>query len=64
VAPGALLATLLWLIAPALFSFYLAHLSRYDAMYGSLGAVAGVIMWFYVTVYVALPGAELNAELE
>lgn len=64
VAPGALLATLLWLIASALFSFYVGHLSRYDAMYGSLGAVAGVMMWFYVTAYVALLGAALNAELE
>ena len=55
---------LLWLIGSTLFSVYVGHLPRYDAMYGSLGAVAGVIMWFYVTVYVALPGAELNAELE
>ncbi len=64
VAPGALLATLLWLVASALFSFYVGRLSTYDAMYGSLGAVAGVMVWFYVTAYVVLLGAELNAELE
>ncbi len=64
VMPGSLLATLLWLIASAVFSFYVGHLSSFDAMYGSLGAVAGVMMWFYVTVYVVLLGAELNAELE
>jgi len=64
VAPGATLATVLWLIVSVVFSFYVGHLSSYDAMYGSLGAVVGVMMWFYVTVYVVLLGAELNAELE
>ncbi len=64
VAPGAVLATLLWLGASALFGFYVGHLSSYDAMYGSLGTVVGVMMWFYVTAYVVLLGAELNAELE
>ena len=64
VAPGALLATVLWLLVSLLFSFYVGHLSSYDAMYGSIGAVVGVMMWFYVTVYVVLLGAELNAELE
>jgi membrane protein len=64
VAPGALLATVFWLILSWLFSYYVGHLSSYDAMYGSIGAVVGVMMWFYVTVYVVLLGAELNAELE
>jgi membrane protein len=64
VTPGSLVATVLWLVASVLFSFYVGHLSAYDATYGSLGAVAGVMMWFYVTVYVVLLGAELNAELE
>ena len=64
VAPGAILATVLWLVVSVLFSFYVGHLSSYDAMYGSIGAVVGVMMWFYVTVYVVLLGAELNAELE
>jgi membrane protein len=64
VTPGSLLATVLWLAASALFSFYVGHLASYDAMYGPLGAVVGVMMWFFVTVYVVLLGAELNAELE
>ena len=64
VIPGAVTATVLWLAASLLFSFYVGHLSSYDAMYGSLGSVVGVMMWFYVTGYVVLLGAELNAELE
>ena len=64
ITPGSLLATVLWVLASALFSFYVGHLASYDATYGPLGAVAGVMMWFFVTVYVVLLGAELNAELE
>jgi membrane protein len=64
VTPGAVVATVLWLVVSVLFSFYVGHLSSYDAMYGSIGAVVGVMMWFYVTAYVVLLGAELNAELE
>ena len=64
VTPGAMVATLLWLVASALFSYYVGHLASYDATYGPLGAVIGVMMWFYVSAYVVLLGAELNAELE
>jgi membrane protein len=64
VTPGSAIATLLWLIASAAFSFYVGHFASYDATYGPLGAVIAVMMWFWVTAYVVLLGAELNAELE
>jgi membrane protein len=64
VTPGSLFATLLWLLASALFSFYVQHLASYDATYGPLGAVVGVMMWFYVSALAVLVGAELNAGLE
>jgi len=64
VTPGSLLATILWLLASALFSFYVQHLASYDSTYGPLGAVVGVMMWFYVSALVVMIGAELNAELE
>ena len=64
VTPGSVLATLLWVVASTLFSLYVGRIASYDLTYGPLGAVVGVMMWFYVTVYVVLLGAELNAELE
>ena len=64
VTPGSGVATILWLLASALFSFYVQHLASYDATYGPLGAVVGVMMWFYVSALAVLVGAELNAELE
>ena len=64
VTPGALVSTVLWLIASFGFSYYVGHIASYDATYGPLGAVIGIMMWFFVTAYVVLIGAELNAELE
>jgi len=64
VSPGALLATIAWLIGSALFSIYTANFGRYNQTYGSLGAVIVVMLWLFLTVAVVLVGAELNAELE
>ncbi len=64
IAPGAITATLLWLVASELFTFYVAQLSNFGATYGSIGAVVGLMLWFYVTVYVVLLGAELNSKLD
>ncbi len=64
IGTGALVATLVWLLASVALSFYVAHLASYDATYGPLGAVVGLMMWFYATVYAVLLGAELNAVLE
>ena len=64
ITPGSLLATLLWLVGSALFSFYVGHIASYDAIYGPLATVVGVMMWFWVSVYVVLLGAELDAARE
>jgi membrane protein len=64
VTPGSLVATVLWLLASVLFSVYVGRFASYSVTYGPIGAVVAVMMWFYVTVYVVLLGAELNAELE
>lgn len=64
VTPGSIVATVIWVAASALFSYYVAQFATYDATYGPLGTVVAVMMWFYVTAYAVLLGAELNAELE
>ena len=64
ITPGSAIATVIWVLASVLFSAYVEHVASYDATYGPLGAVIGIMMWFYVTAFVVLFGAELNAELE
>jgi membrane protein len=64
ITPGATLATVLWLIASELLSFYVSRMGSFGATYGSLGAAVGVMLWFYISAYAVLLGAELNARLE
>jgi membrane protein len=64
IVPGTALATLLWLLSSYLLSQYVGKLANFDATYGSLGAVVGIMLWLYVSAYAALLGAELNAQLE
>jgi membrane protein len=61
---GAVAATILWVVASLLFSWYAANFANYNKTYGSVGAIVVLLMWFYLTAYVVLIGAELNAEME
>src|SRR5215211_126725 len=64
VSPGSLLAVLLWIIASALFAFYVANFSSYNKTYGALGGVIVFLTWLWITNNVILLGAEVNAEME
>ncbi|WP_230482028.1 YihY/virulence factor BrkB family protein [Sphingomonas sp. Leaf21] len=63
-SPGAIGATLLWLAGTAAFGFYVSRFGNYGATYGSLSAVIVTLTWLWLSAYVFLLGAELNAELE
>jgi membrane protein len=64
VSSGALIATVLWLGGSALFSIYVSHFASFGKSYGSLGAVVALLMWLYLSSFVVLLGAEINAEVE
>ncbi len=64
VTPGSILAAALWLAASLVFSFYVSNFGAYDATYGTLGSVVVALLWFWISAYAVLLGAELNAELE
>jgi membrane protein len=64
VSVGSLFATVVWLIASAAFSLYVSNFANYDRLYGSLGAVIILLFWLYISFYIVLIGAEINAELE
>ena len=61
-APGTLLAIALWLVASGGLDFYVDQIGSFGATYGLIGAVIGVVLWLFVSVYAVPQGAELNAE--
>lgn len=60
---GAVTATLLWAAASLGFSLYVTHFAAYDAAYGALGAAVALLGWLYLSVYLILLGAELDAAI-
>ncbi len=64
ISVGAVLGTLLWLLASAAFSLYVSEFQTYNKTYGSLAAFVVLLMWFYITAYVILLSAEIDAEIE
>ncbi len=62
--PGALVATVLWLITTAGFAWYVNHLANYKLFYGSAVAVIVLLIWLYLVACISLIGCEFNAEQE
>jgi membrane protein len=61
---GSIFAAVVWLAVSVLFSWYLGNFANYNATYGALGAVVGLMMWMWLSTIVVLVGAELNSEIE
>ena len=64
VSPGAIAATVLWIVASIGFTVYVANFSSYDKTYGSLGGVIILLTWLYLSVLAVLFGAVINAQSE
>lgn len=60
---GAVVASLLWIAGSASFSKYLSNFGNYNEVYGSLGAVIALIMWFFLSAFAVLLGAALDVEI-
>jgi membrane protein len=61
---GAVIATVLWIAGSVLFSIYVTQFGNYNETYGSVGAIVILLMWFLLSSYAVLIGAEVNAEME
>jgi membrane protein len=64
VVPGAVLATLLWLLTTIVFAWYVRNVANYNVLYGSVGAGLALLVWMYVLAIIALFGCEFNAAYE
>ena len=64
VTPGAVMATVLWVLVSVAFSIYTSNFGKYNETYGALGAIVVTMLWLQLTALAVLLGAELNAEME
>jgi membrane protein len=63
-SPGAILGALLWTLGTAAFAFYIQNFSNYQNTYGALAGVVIFMLWLYLSAYIVLLGALVNAEAE
>ena len=61
---GALVAAGLWVLGSVAFSLYVNNFGSYNKTYGALAGVVILLLWLYLTSYIVLLGAEINAESE
>ncbi|AOZ14047.1 MULTISPECIES: YihY/virulence factor BrkB family protein [Pseudomonas] len=64
ITPGSVLAVVVWIAASLGFAFYVKTFADYNAMYGSIGAIIVLLLYFYISAAVLLLGAEMNAVIE
>jgi membrane protein len=60
---GAVIVIVLWIAASVGLSYYLSNFASYNEAYGSLGAVISLLLWLYISAYLILLGAVLNAQI-
>ena len=61
---GSGVALAVWIVASIGFRVYTSTFGSYNESYGSLAAVVILLLWLFITAFVILLGAEINAELE
>jgi membrane protein len=61
---GVIVSTILWIFGSILFTVYIYYFGSYNKTYGSLGLPLVLLTWMWLSVFVVLFGAEINAEAE
>lgn len=64
VSPGSFLGVLLLVAASLVFKAYVDNFGKYNATYGSIGAVIVMMLWLNITGLVILLGSEVNSLIE
>ena len=64
VSLGAVIVTVVWAVVSVGFSVYVDNFGSYDKTYGAIAGVIVLMLWLYLTCYLVLLGAEINAEAE
>lgn len=61
VIPGAIFATIVFLGGSYLFGFYISNFANYSKTYGSIAGIIILMLWLYITGFIIIIGAEINA---
>lgn len=64
ISVGATVGAVIWLVASLAFSFYVANFGSYGRTYGSLASVVVLLLWMWLTFFIMLLGARINAEID
>jgi len=62
--PGTLYASFIWLFVSLAFSYALSSFVSYNEAFGSLGAIAALLMWLWLSAVALLIGAEINTDFD
>ena len=57
---GVRFATLGWILATAIYSFYVNHFANYDIFYGGLSNIIILMIWIYILAYILVLGIAIN----
>ncbi|ARJ50148.1 YihY/virulence factor BrkB family protein [Staphylococcus lutrae] len=61
VFPGAIFATVVWILGSLAFGYYVSNFANYSKTYGSIGGIIVLMLWLYITGFILIIGAEINA---
>ncbi len=64
IRPGAVVAVVSWAAVSVAFSYYVANFGNYNQIYGSIGAVIAMLIWLWISSFLILLGAVVNAQVE
>lgn len=64
ISPGSVFTIPAWVLTSLAFSYYINNFGSYDKTYGSIGAVIVLLLWLYLSGFIILIGAEINAVVE
>ncbi|MEK3890307.1 YihY/virulence factor BrkB family protein [Bacillus sp. FSL K6-3431] len=59
--PGAIFASLGWIIVSLGFSYYVTNFGNYSSTYGSIGGIIILMLWFYISAIIIMVGGEVNS---
>ncbi|WP_174732816.1 YihY/virulence factor BrkB family protein [Mesobacillus harenae] len=59
--PGAIFATIGWILSSLAFSYYVSNFAHFTDTYGSIGVIIVLMLWLYISGFIIIVGGTINA---